>query len=129
MASHKELLGKLCKDIYKAEKLADLERKRERFGDSPPIEFLVMRIDKIRVEIRKETNSHHEPHIHITHSDKIDASISLNTFVVLAGKIDKHTTKNLKNVLIPKKDKLLEIWNELNEKDNSIAVEKLIRNL
>lgn len=109
--------------------MADYERKREIFGDTPPTEFLVMRVDKIRVEIRKETNGHHEPHIHITHSDKIDASISLNTFLVLAGKIDKHTIKNLKNVLIPKKEKLLEIWNELNEKDNSVAVEKLIRNL
>ena len=124
-----EFLLKLCNEIYLAEKLAADEYKREQFGDNLPLEFLIMRKDKVRVELRKENVSHSAPHIHITHSDKIDVSISLVDFSVLAGNIDKKNLKYFLGVLVPKKDKLLEIWNELNEKDNSIEAHKLIGNL
>lgn len=73
--------------------------------------------------------SHNVPHIHITHSDKIDASISLLNFEILAGKIDNKTYKHLLFVISPNKEKLLEIWGELNKKDNSVGAEKLINNL
>jgi hypothetical protein len=123
------LLEKICKEIQWAQIQAESEYKRERFGDQFVPEFLIMREDKIKVEIRKENTSHQEPHIHITHSDKIDASVSLLDFRVLAGKIDRKTLKYLLTRLQPKKAQLQSIWDELNEKDNSISVEKMINNL
>ncbi len=119
----------LCNVIYKAESTARAERKKEFSGDNYYPEFLVMRQDKVRVEIRKENVKHNEPHIHVTHSDKIDVSISIIDFKILAGKIDKNTYKYIISILFPKKDKLIEIWKELNEKQNSVGVEKLISNL
>ncbi len=88
-----------------------------------------MRQDKVRVEIRKETVNHNEPHLHVTHSDKIDVSLSLNDFRILAGRIDSKTRKHLLRVLEPVQPKLLEIWETLNEQDNSVGAEKLISNL
>jgi hypothetical protein len=127
--SVQSLLLELCDSIYRAEKRASEERKREVFGDSFPIELLIMRQDKVRVEIRKETVNHNEPHLHVTHSDKIDVSLSLNDFRILAGRIDSKTRKHLLRVLEPVQPKLLEIWETLNEQDNSVGAEKLISNL
>ncbi len=128
-ATSEQLLLALCESIYRAEKRAADERKRETFGGSLPVELLLMRQDKVRVEIRKENVSHNEPHLHIKHSDKIDVSLSLNDFRVLAGEIDRKTMKHILSVLNPVKPKLMEIWNELNEKDNSVGAEKIISNL
>ena len=122
-------LLQLCDEIDKAEKRASEERKKEIFGDRFVPEFLLKRENKISVEIRKENAKHNAPHIHITHSDKINAAISLIDFSVLAGKIDNKTLKHFRSVLIPKKNELNEIWEELNEKKNSIKVEKLISDL
>lgn len=122
-------LLELCERIYRAEQRASEERKREIFGDSFPIELLLMRQDKVRVEIRKETVNHNEPHLHVTHSDKIDVSLSLNDFRVLAGEIDRKTMRHLLRVLEPVQPKLLEVWDTLNEQDNSVGAEKLISNL
>jgi Domain of unknown function (DUF4160) len=119
----------LCAAIYKAENMAQAERKKEFSGGNYYPEFFIMRQDKVRVEIRKENVKHNEPHIHVTHSDKIDVSISIMDFRILAGEIDKKTYKHIVFVLFPKKDKLIKIWKELNEKENSIGVEKLISNL
>ncbi|MBV7431014.1 MULTISPECIES: DUF4160 domain-containing protein [unclassified Acidovorax] len=123
------LLLSLCGAIYNAQARAEEERKRELFGDSIPIELFVTRMDKVRVEIRKENVSHNEPHMHITHSDKIDVSLSLKDFSVLAGTIDRKTLKNVLRVLAPVKDRLMEIWTTLNEQDNSVGAERLISNL
>jgi hypothetical protein len=128
-SASEQFLLSLCESIYRAEQRASDERKREAFGDSFPIELLVMRHDKVRVEVRKENVSHNEPHLHITHSDKIDVSLSLNDFRVLAGKIDRKTMKQMLRVLQPVKLKLMEIWNTLNERDNAVGAEKLISNL
>jgi len=129
MSATSELfLLSLCESIYRAEQKASDERKREVF-DSIPIGLLLMRHDKVRVEVRKENVSHNEPHLHITHSDKIDVSLSLNDFRILAGEIDRKTMKHMLHVLAPVKPKLMEIWNTLNEKDNSVGAEKLISNL
>ena len=124
-----QFLQSLCVSIYRAQARAEDERKRELFGDSVFLELFVVRIDKVRVEIRKENVSHNEPHMHITHSDKIDASLSLNDFRVLAGDIDRKTLKHVLRLLVPVRAKLMEIWNTLNEQDNSIGAEKLISNL
>ncbi|MCR3902593.1 DUF4160 domain-containing protein [Aeromonas hydrophila] len=127
--SIENFLLKLCDEVYRGEERAQAERKREFFGDQFVPELLLMRKDKVRVEIRKENVSHNAPHIHITHSDKIDVSISLDDFSVLAGNIDRKTQKQLLMILIPIKDELNKIWIELNEKDNSVGAEKMISNL
>lgn len=119
----------LCDSLYQVELDAQAERKHELFGDSFIPELLVGRIDKVRIEIRKETVSHNEPHLHVTHSDVIDASISLRTFKVLAGKIDNKSYKHLLRVIFPNKEQLLRIWSELNDKNNSVGAEKLINSL
>lgn len=127
--SIENVLLELCEEVYRGEERAQVERKRELFGNQFAPELLLMRKDKVRVEIRKENVSHNTPHIHITHSDKIDVSISLNDFSVLAGNIDKKTKKYLLGLLISKKDELNAIWVELNEKDDSVGAEKMIQNL
>ena len=124
-----EVLLSLCDYFYSAQKKAEEEHSRERFGDSIIIELFVMRNDKVRVEIQKENVSHNEPHFHITHSDKIDASISIKDFRILAGNIDRKTMKHMLSKLLPVQHKLLAIWETLNEHDNSIGAEKQISNL
>jgi hypothetical protein len=128
-ATSEQSLLLLCESVYRAEQRASDERKREVFGDSIPIELLLMRQDKVRVEVRKENVSHNEPHLHISHSDKIDVSLSLNDFRILAGEIDTKTKKHMLRILMPLKPKLMEIWSTLNEQDNSVGAEKLITNL
>jgi Domain of unknown function (DUF4160) len=125
----KPLLLQICYAVYEADCLAVQERKREIFGDQIVLELLLMRKDKVRVEIRKEIVSHNTPHIHILHSDKIDASISLTDFSVLAGNIDNKTLRFLTLKLFPLKVELNAIWAELNDKQNSVGAEKLISNL
>lgn len=124
-----EFLANLCKSLYNAESIAQAERQRELYGNQFFHQLIIIRQDKVRVEIRKETVSHNIPHIHITHSDKIDVSISLNYFSILAGNIDSKTHKYYLKVLRPKKIELNNIWNELNEKDSSVYAEQLISNL
>lgn len=128
-ATNEQFLLSLCESVYRAEKKASEERKREAFGDNIPTELLLTRHDKVRVEVRKENVSHNEPHLHITHSDKIDVSLSLKDFRVLAGEIDRKTMKHMLHVLTSVKPKLMEIWNTLNEQDNAVGAEKLISNL
>ena len=70
-----DFLLELCKDVYRAYEKAQDERRREIFGDLDFLELLLMRKDKVRIEIRKETVNHNVPHMHIKHSDKIDVSI------------------------------------------------------
>lgn len=127
--NNKQYLLALCDLIHRMERNAQAERKREFFGDRYAPELLVAKLDKVRVEIRKENVAHNEPHLHVTHSDIIDASISLLSFQVLAGKIDRRSHKHLLRALLPNKDQLLSIWHELNEKENSIGAEKLINSL
>lgn len=129
MASSTDFLEALCHKIYSAENAARGEAFSNAHGTERPMEFLILRKDKVRVEMRKENVGHHEPHIHITHSDKIDASISIRSFDVLAGDIDKKTLRHMVGVLAPVKEELLSIWHELNKKDNSISAEVMISNL
>lgn len=123
------LLSWICDAVHEAQKQADAERRLRLSNNEFFPGLLICREDKVRVELRKETSSHNTPHIHVTHSDKIDASISIESFKVLAGEIDGTTLKHLKKRLVPVKGKLKEIWDELNEKDNSVAAEKLINSL
>ena len=124
-----ELLHRICIAIHATEAKAFEGRRMAIIGDQVGLGFLVMREDKVRVEIRKESTGHNEPHLHVSHSDKIDASISLLDFRVLAGKIDQRTLKYFLNTLRPKQAALLRVWEELNEKENSVAAEELISNL
>lgn len=124
-----DFLLQLCDGIYRAEKRAQEERELEQFGNQFFPKLLVMKQDKVRVEIRKENVSHNAPHLHIVHSDKVDVSISLIDFSILAGNIDRKTKKHFLHLLVPKQKQLNAIWNELNEKDDSVGAEKLISNL
>ena len=124
-----ELLRWICIAIHAAEAKALEDRRQAVFGDQVGLEFLVMRKGKVRVEIRKESTRHHVPNLHVSHSDKIDASISLLDFHVLVGEIDHRTLKYFLKTLRPKQAALLKVWEELNEKENSVAVEELISNL
>jgi hypothetical protein len=124
-----KFLEAICEDVHLADRFAVDEYKREAFGDNPIIELLLMREDKVRVELRRENAGHNQPHIHITHTDKIDVSISIETFSVLAGKIDGKTLKHLRKLLLPKRDELLQIWRDLNENDDAISAEKIINSL
>lgn len=124
-----DFLLQLCSAIHQAEENAVEEYRREYFGGQYLPQLLVMSKDKVRIEIRKENVNHNEPHLHITHSDKIDVSLSLRDFAILAGKIDRKSLKHFLGVLTPVKARLMAIWNELNEKDNSVAAEALISDL
>lgn len=121
MLNYERYLLAFCDEIYKAENLAQEERKKELFGDRFVPELILNKKEKVRIEIRKENVNHNAPHIHISHSDKFDVSISLLNFEILSGKIDRKTLKHLLCVIVPNKEKLLEIWNELNEKENSVG--------
>lgn len=85
--------------------------------------------NKIKVEIRKETVAHNKPHMHITHTDKMDVSICLNTLTKITGEIDSKMYKEVMKILSPFKETLLNIWNNLNEYDNEVFAEKIINNL
>ena len=126
---NQDLLSELCQKVYDAEEAAERNHKHEKFGDQFTPEYLVQRIDSVRIEIRKEIVSHHEPHMHITHSDKIDVSLSLTDFRILAGEIDKKALKKLMPWLQKCKIDLMKIWNALNVEGDSIKVERLISNL
>lgn len=123
-----KLMSSLCEAIDRAVKAAEEERERAQFGNSPPIKLLLARFEKTRVEIRQETAPHKEPHIHVVHSDKIDVSLSIRDFTVLAGKIDHRSLKHIKRALLPKQPALMRIWNQL-ETGNGVAAEQLISSL
>ena len=125
---HADLLHSLCKIIYQAQEAAELDYRREA-GLEHVVELLIIRRDKISIEIRAEDVSHNEPHLHITHSDKIDVSLSLNDFRVLAGEIDRKTLKHLKPVLLKCQPHLLNIWKALNETGNAAEAHRIISNL
>jgi Domain of unknown function (DUF4160) len=120
-----ELLSSLCVAIDRAIKVAEQERKRAQRGPMD-LGLVVARFEKIRVEIRQETAPHKEPHLHVVHSDKIDASLSLRNFSVLAGSIDRRTLKHITRELLPKQPELMQIWKAL-ESGDGIAAEKMIR--
>ena len=126
---HQEQLLALCKLVYEAQEAAECDYKQETFRGQYLPELLIRRVDAIKIEIRKETVSHHEPHIHITHSDKIDVSLCLTDFRILAGKIDQKTLKRLKPLLDKYKPHLIDIWNALNIEGDSRFAELLISNL
>ena len=126
---HRNLLLGLCKKVYEAQEAADDEYKREMFGDRLPFELILRRVDAIRIEIRKEHVNHHEPHMHIKHSDKFDVSLCLTDFRVLAGDIDSKTLKKLKPWLELAQPHLMGIWNALNVDDDHLEVERLMANL
>ena len=124
-----DLLLVLCKLVYEAQKSTEQDRKREMFKDRFFPELLVRRVDAIKIEIRKENVNHHDPHMHITHSDKIDVSLSLTDFRVLAGNIDRKSLKKLQPMLDHCQPHLMQIWNALNVGDNSAMAEILIENI
>jgi hypothetical protein len=121
----RELLLLLCDAIHAAEDRAEAERDLNSEGENF-LELLVMREDRVKVEVRKENPRHNEPHIHVTHTDRIDVSLSIKSFDVLAGEIDCTSLKHLLKVLRPRQEKLLAIWRALNVDEDHLTAEKLI---
>lgn len=66
-----KFLSSVCEAIDRAVKAAEEEQERAEFGDNPPIELLLTRFEKTRVEIRQETAPHKEPHIHVVHLTRL----------------------------------------------------------
>lgn len=123
------ILSEICGEVQRAVKMAIEEEKQKNCGGQPFTELLLARKDKISVYINKEKTNHHEPHVHIKHSDKIDATMRIRDFSILAGTIDQTTKKHLIKTLKPKQPQLMEVWNALNEKDSSIEAHKIIDSL
>jgi len=123
---NEKYLEQICMDIFYAGQIADAEHKKELFGDQFVPELLIMKKSKVKIEIRERENNHKSPHIHISHSDKFDVSLSLPDFSVLAGSIDSKTKKYIMNVLMPKKNQLMKIWTEVNVNGNPRKAEVLI---
>lgn len=124
----KEILVRLCEIVYQAQCAAELEHRWEA-GLEHVIELFVARQDKVAIEIRSEEAPHNEPHLHITHTDKIDVSLSLNDFRILAGTIDHKTLKKLKPALVGYQPQLTAIWVALNESCDSLEAHRTISNL
>ncbi|WP_139476944.1 DUF4160 domain-containing protein [Aeromonas veronii] len=125
---HYEFIYNFCKIVYQAQKDAEYEYRKEA-GVENIFELFIHKKDKISIEIRAEDVSHNEPHLHITHSDKFDVSLSLNDFRVLAGDIDRKTLKKLMPKLNNCHSYLQEIWIALNETGDSIRAHQIISNL
>lgn len=117
------MLEQICRYVY------DLCYQEKYEFISQKTALAIYNQDKIKVELRYEpSQQHHKPHIHIKHIDEIDASICLNTFEKIAGKIPDKKLKKLKQKLLPFQNELLDIWNDLNEKNDEVsAVLKISR--
>ena len=122
------LLYELCTKVYKAQRYSEQERRKEA-GLGDYIELLINKRDKVKIEIRAENVSHKEPHLHISHSDKIDVSLSLSKFEILAGKIDNKTYKKLLPELIKNQASLKKIWETLNVDKDALKAHRIISNL
>ena len=131
MTDNEGILKAVCYFVYYAQKATDDYNRYSRselHSGRCSTELLIYKQGKIKVEMRKEGGKHHVPHIHIVHSDKIDASISIVDFRKLAGEIDSQTLRRLVRHLKPAQDKLQCVWEKLNS-DNSIDAEVMVDNL
>jgi hypothetical protein len=120
--SHPFLLS-LCEDVASAQSETEEETRLSSWTH-----LVVMRADDVRIEIRKEAAPHKEPHLHISHSDKIDVSLSLKDFRPLAGRIDYWTWKRLLPELVLKREELMDIWVKLDAGD-AVGAHKVISSL
>lgn len=93
MSEKVDFLSSLCYAIHRAEARVQEEEMQEKYGDELSMQLLVLRMDKVTVEIKKETVSHHEPHMYVAHSDQFGVSIGLTDFRILAGKIRPKSLK------------------------------------
>jgi hypothetical protein len=64
----------------------------------------------------------------VVHSDKIDVSLSIRDFSVLAGTIDRTSLKEIKRALLPNQPVIMKVWQEL-EIGNGVAAELLISSM
>jgi hypothetical protein len=118
------LLPLICKLVDASVRAAEAERMRARGSQGDfSLELLLPQIVDVRVEIRKEKAPHKEPHLHVKHSDKIDASLRLSDLGVIVGRIDRRTHRGLRERLLPKRAALMEIWNALEDGDSAKAHE------
>lgn len=121
-------LLQVCDELHKAVMLAAAQDGMRRAAPGQ-IDLAILKECGIEVRMHKESSKHSLPHIHVKHSDEISASISIDDFTVLAGKIDPKVRRDLEKRLMPKRARLLEIWNELNHNDNPIEAHRLVKSL
>lgn len=108
----------------------NLYYQEEHNSTSQKTALAIYNQNKIKVELRYEpSKQHHKPHMHIIHTDKIDVSICLNTFDKIEGKIPDKTLKKLKQKLLPFQNELLDIWNDLNERNDEASARLKISRL
>lgn len=71
------------------------------------------RFDNVRIYMNyMDTDRHQEPHFHVQLSDGKEASISIATGKVLAGKIDRKSQKIINAWIILHKEELWDRWNK-----------------
>lgn len=118
------LLPLICKLVDASVRATEAERRHACGSqDDFSLGLLLPQIMDVRVEIRKEKAPHKEPHLHVKHSDKIDASLRLSDLEVIVGRIDRRTHRGLRDRLLPKRAALMEIWTALEDGDSAKAHE------
>jgi hypothetical protein len=71
------------------------------------------RFDNVRIYMNyMDIDRHKEPHFHIELTDGMEASISIATGKILAGKIDKRTNKIISAWILIHKEELWDRWNK-----------------
>jgi len=120
-------LQKWLEDLCEIVNSAECEARQEQETAFQVYRLLIEKKDKVEIRIHKESSTHTTPHFHVSHSDRINASIRIDDFSVLAGKIDNKTLKRLTKKFLPHKQPLLDIWESLKQGDCATA-HKLIQN-
>lgn len=117
-------LTEKLKDLQQSLAEVDLLTKPRRVSSHGFTEFLVIKIENIKIKMYQE-QKHPLPHIHIDYANKIHAaSFSIDPPHKIKGYIDYKYEKIITEWLIENKEMLLEIWSETQlggNPDNLIA--------
>ncbi len=108
--------------------LIDMLMEPRRPSKRRSMELLLLKVQKIKYKIYQE-KTHPLPHIHIDYG-KVNhaASYAIATGERLEGNIPKNYDETISNWVIRNKDKLLQIWIEV-QNGNSEKYENLIKEL
>jgi hypothetical protein len=111
MHTNTELVDKL-KNLQRSLAEVDLLTKPRRASNHGFTEFLVMKLENIKIKMYQE-QKHSLPHIHIDYANKNHAaSFSIDPPNKIEGSIDKKYEKAITQWLTTNKEMLLKIWAE-----------------
>jgi hypothetical protein len=128
-ADWEQLLRRLCEQVHVAVQVGQAKAKRKRLEDDEfSVGLIIPQFKEARVEVRKERSPHKEPHLHVTHSDEVSASLRLRDLTVIVGTIDRRTLREIQRRFMPQRPALMEIWDALSEGD-SIRAHETIQSL